>query len=706
MYITRIALTDFGKFEQLTADFSPGLNLIKGPNEAGKSTLADAVTTALFIDPVSEKEKVSASRKWGDNQGPILEALLNVDGHNYKLKRDFVQGKSSIEPEKTGMPGGDFGDINSWLSDKIGMPSDEVFQSTACVNQGEIDHIDDSIEAIKDKLESLATRGKEEQAASSTIKKIKEQIELLKNRQSEGSALLVLEQELQYNIDKLERDITTLKGKRIDLIQVETANQNLREDLHGRKKKLEYAEKAGAVIARADELMAEIDKLQKQITTAKEILKKVEGLKSQYSGLKRISKDDLGDIEQTDSSLNHLRPKCAELEEDTREAEEDLASFKVGSISIALTLIGLAGTGFFTAYYYIPALTVLFPFLMPNLWYFLGGSGALFALGISFVLSRKQHKSYLRKKVAKYSGKLETFRAEIEERESKLNTMLENYLVTSVDELKKNQWKFEELEKQIETETAKYNETVAGNTLSNLEKRLEDLQTESQDMAGENEKLSQYFMEGADLQKQKLVVNEMEERMKDLEREKSSLLQQIEMAEGGSELLASYIERMERLKQEREAITHKLKILELTLQCIEEARQNVLISKLEILNNRTSEILDGLTGSRYSKVRFDKSNLKFQVWSDEKGDWVDPEKWLSAGTVDQIYLAARLALSDLISEEKNSILILDDPFSSYDSGRLENAMKVLKSLALDHQIFLLTSHDYYDKWADSTITLK
>jgi uncharacterized protein YhaN len=97
--------------------------------------------------------------------------------------------------------------------------------------------------------------------------------------------------------------------------------------------------------------------------------------------------------------------------------------------------------------------------------------------------------------------------------------------------------------------------------------------------------------------------------------------------------------------------------------------------------------------------------LKFEVWAEEKKDWIDPETVLSSSTIDQIYLAARLALADLVSEHKNSLFILDDPFSGYDNQRLENVMRFLKGLSGDHQILLLTSHDHYDKWADSTINL-
>jgi uncharacterized protein YhaN len=129
------------------------------------------------------------------------------------------------------------------------------------------------------------------------------------------------------------------------------------------------------------------------------------------------------------------------------------------------------------------------------------------------------------------------------------------------------------------------------------------------------------------------------------------------------------------------------------------------VSTLEVLNARTSDLLNKLTSGKYSRVRFDKSTLKFEVYSDEKNDWVDPEKMLSAGTLDQIYLAARLALADLVSDDKNTVMILDDPFASYDERRLENAMKVVKELSRNHQILLLTSQNHYDQWADATITL-
>ena len=705
MQISHIILKDFGRFGDFSCDFSPGLNLIKGPNEAGKSTLAEAVMAVLFVDPASGGTKIPKAVNWEGKQGPVIEAVLDIDGSSFKLTKDFGQGVEEIVKENEKISSGDIGNINTWVSDKLGMPSPEVFKATACVGQGEISHIDDSIEAIKDKLESLVTGGREELAASITIKKIRERIDKIAGEDGESggeiSSIKALVDELGYNIDKLERDIASLKEKRADLIQLETAFSNVAEDLSSGKEKYELGLKVCEYEKKFSEQVSELDQLYKRIQQAAEANERIESLKSERSQLTKISQDEIIAIEQIDYSLNHLSAKCTELDEDAKEAEADLNGYKTGGIYNLPALAGLLASGFIAISHFQGFLAEFYP----HLWYALGGSVAVLTLGISIMISRRQHRAFLSKRYDKHAGKLGSLEEDIESRKNRLSERLQQFSASSVEELKKSLWQLEENEKRIEKETLNYNEILAGQTLSDLQKQHGDLDQQLNATSRGKEELSQYHADAADLERQKLVINQFEERVKDLERERIMLIQQIETAEGGSELLASYLERREKAKIRIEALERELAILELTAQCIEEARHNVLDSKLEVLNKRTSKILDDLTSGRYSRVRFDKSNLQFEIWSDDKGDWLDPEKWLSAGTMDQVYLAARLALADLVSEEKNSILILDDPFASYDEKRLKNAMKVLRDLSENHQILLLTSQDHYDEWADSTINL-
>jgi uncharacterized protein YhaN len=72
----------------------------------------------------------------------------------------------------------------------------------------------------------------------------------------------------------------------------------------------------------------------------------------------------------------------------------------------------------------------------------------------------------------------------------------------------------------------------------------------------------------------------------------------------------------------------------------------------------------------------------------------DPENVLSKGTVDQIYLALRLAMVQSLSEQGESIpLLLDDPFGSYDDQRLRNALNVLARIGVSNQVLLFTCRE-------------
>lgn len=62
MIIRKVRLEPFGKFPQLICDFKPGLNVVLGSNEAGKTTLINAIHAALFISPNVRKN----TQDWKD----------------------------------------------------------------------------------------------------------------------------------------------------------------------------------------------------------------------------------------------------------------------------------------------------------------------------------------------------------------------------------------------------------------------------------------------------------------------------------------------------------------------------------------------------------------------------------------------------------------------------------------------------------------
>lgn len=97
MRLTRLKVSELRQFRQPfeLADLQPGLNLIAGPNEAGKSTLVRAIRAAFF-----ERHRSTAVddlRPWGDSAAtPTVEIDFTHGDEPYRLRKAFL-GKKRCE---------------------------------------------------------------------------------------------------------------------------------------------------------------------------------------------------------------------------------------------------------------------------------------------------------------------------------------------------------------------------------------------------------------------------------------------------------------------------------------------------------------------------------------------------------------------------------------------------------------------------------
>ena len=101
------------------------------------------------------------------------------------------------------------------------------------------------------------------------------------------------------------------------------------------------------------------------------------------------------------------------------------------------------------------------------------------------------------------------------------------------------------------------------------------------------------------------------------------------------------------------------------------------------LNEKASTIIREITGGKYTKLVTDEK-LHVTLVTDEK--LVEIEQ-VSRGTVEQIYLALRMAVGELLCEEEMPV-ILDDVFAYYDEERMLQTLKWLK--AHKKQVLLFT----------------
>jgi len=88
MKLKRLTIFGFGHFHDRTFDLSAGLNFLVGPNEAGKSTLTQFITSILFgfptkKHPVLRYEPLDGSRFGGEiqfTQGSATYIVTRMDG--------------------------------------------------------------------------------------------------------------------------------------------------------------------------------------------------------------------------------------------------------------------------------------------------------------------------------------------------------------------------------------------------------------------------------------------------------------------------------------------------------------------------------------------------------------------------------------------------------------------------------------------------
>jgi hypothetical protein len=114
--------------------------------------------------------------------------------------------------------------------------------------------------------------------------------------------------------------------------------------------------------------------------------------------------------------------------------------------------------------------------------------------------------------------------------------------------------------------------------------------------------------------------------------------------------------------------------------------------------------VERITGGRYRRLKVDEATLTFTVFSPEHNDWIDVRQ-LSQGTLDQLYLCARLGIVRQVTQPANPPLVFDDPFITFDDDRAKRAVALLKDISHDYQVIYLTTSDRYDAMADKVIEL-
>ena len=159
--------------------------------------------------------------------------------------------------------------------------------------------------------------------------------------------------------------------------------------------------------------------------------------------------------------------------------------------------------------------------------------------------------------------------------------------------------------------------------------------------------------------------------------------------QGRLEQLGSREDTQRRLNQINERIAR----LEETYQALSLAQQALDHAQAELqrrfapqITAHARDIMVRLTGDRYDKLQLDRELNLLSGTQDEVT--LHCPLWRSDGTADQLYLALRLAVAKALTPD--APLILDDALVRFDDIRLRATLDILKEEAQHKQILLFT----------------
>lgn len=147
--------------------------------------------------------------------------------------------------------------------------------------------------------------------------------------------------------------------------------------------------------------------------------------------------------------------------------------------------------------------------------------------------------------------------------------------------------------------------------------------------------------------------------------------------------------RLQELEEQHTLLQEEYDAVALAMEVLDEANTTLQNRFSPALGSRAAEIFRQLTSGRYEKVLLSRDfSLETEEGTDSAARSV---QLLSQGAADQLYLAVRLAICDMVlPEDKTVPLILDDALLSFDDTRLHAALDYLAEISKTRQILLFS----------------
>jgi uncharacterized protein YhaN len=147
------------------------------------------------------------------------------------------------------------------------------------------------------------------------------------------------------------------------------------------------------------------------------------------------------------------------------------------------------------------------------------------------------------------------------------------------------------------------------------------------------------------------------------------------------------------IHQQLEQVQQRIEKLEQVYTAVEFAQVTLLKARQELqrrfaprISQRAQELFARLTDGRYERLSLQEDLSLLAAAEGE--DTLHSTLWRSDGTVDQLYLALRLAVAEELTPE--APLVLDDALVRFDDTRLKTALDILREEAEHKQVLVFT----------------
>ena len=701
MRITRLRLHDVKRHRDLDLEFAPGMNVVRGPNKSGKSTIQRAIELVLFRKATSTAQELQDVRAWEDQAtDPSIELDFEHDGTVGRLVKTFAGQRGAVTLELGEDSVTDPSRVERMVAELTGVPSEKFFRSTAGVRHLELADLDRDEGALRDRLQlsmSGADRG------TWTAKRRLD--EVIKRYRAEGprnaGPLRAARDEisrLEADLRRGEAELQRLEQDRAALAAARAARDALDIRLRTEQEQLEEAELAVSLVARQQEA----ERLYERYRRAAELRAEIARLEAAHPSQTALPvlREGVDQLRGLEYDIVEYRAEASSQPEPTQ--RQPIASGPSATVPaiVALALLVAGATGFILIGG-VAGGAVAAAFAVLGL---VAGVRAFRVRRIATAI--RIQNDLLEGEIARRLQGRSELDDKLRHAERDRDALLARLGVADLPAAERLMASESDHVSSIERLRAEERGLLDDAELNNSVVILRD-------RAASDAEQARHALAGMgdagiepDAARGRLVamVRATRTRRDAALTEEGQAHGRVDNNAVDAEAVAATAERLTVVQEELATSERRLRIYQATLDGINAAELSTMKKAARFLEQRMANDVAELTDGRYRQIRVDEHNLVFEVWSPELGDWVRAAA-LSQGTIDQLYLAARLGLVRQVTQGRQPPLVFDDPFVTFDDDRARRALELLRRVAGDHQVIFLTCSDRYDAIVDRVIEL-